>query len=386
MGRDLTPRELYETEQWNVWNGRHDLWEFMEQIVMNYNGTSQKLHSEEEIALRRGFPFLGKLLNNFPDLHAKLSEIAGGVDLLHCKDEELGVYIETGEGDESSYLVKWFNGELDPNFHYGDYNDSLLYSSLLLETQLNTGKMWVCVYKDTLGYQDDNDNLTNILLPREWLEDQLRSEGVNNFGEWYLEYTADDTDSIARQALADGVILECEDKNIKLDCIPEVRALTEDDVEQVEVLDSESGNDVACMVDSEEYAWGIFVGADLVGYCTIGGADDTGHDEYETWTNESLCLSDVFVKPEHRCKGYASRLIGEALKHCNPDDKESVFITLLDDDLSDFYYSLGFKLLDNGVMVRERSKAPSLETQIGNAASINDKNASALPAKDEIER
>lgn len=386
MGRDLTPRELYATEQWNIQNGRHDLWELMEKTVLNYNGTSQKLHSDEEIALRKGFPFLGKLLDTFPNLHGKLSQIDGGVDLLHRKDEELCLYIETGKGDINSPLIKWFNGELDPNFHYSDYNNSLLFSRLLLEAQLDTGKLWVCVYKDSLGYQDDNDNLTHILLPIDWLEDRLRFEGVDNFGEWYLEYTADDTDALARQALEDGVVLECEDKNIRLDFIPVVRALTEDDMVQVEVLDVESGNDVACMLDSDKYAWGIFVGNELVGYCTIGTAADTGHDKYEMWSNESLCLSDVFVKFEHRCNGYASRLIGDVLKEYNPGDAEAVFLTLLDDKLIDFYYSLGFKTVDDGVMVREQRKALSLESQIGNAVQVNGKNTSALSLKNEIER
>lgn len=61
-----------------------------------------------------------------------------------------------------------------------------------------------------------------------------------------------------------------------------LRALTEADPEQVEMLDELSGNGVADMFDCEEYAWGVFVGNELVGYCTLGGADDyeMGYDEY----------------------------------------------------------------------------------------------------------
>lgn len=216
MGRDLTPRELYATEQWNVQNGRHDLWGLMKSTVITYNGVSQKLHSDEEIALRKGFPFLGKLLNKFADLYTKLSEIEGGVDLLHRKDEELRVYIETGKGDENSALLKWFNGELDPNFHYSDYNETLLLTYLLVEAQLLRENVSICVYKDTLdGYLDEDDNLTYITVPTKWLVDKLKEEGIDDIYEWFGDYTADDTDNISRQAFAEGIILECEDENIK---------------------------------------------------------------------------------------------------------------------------------------------------------------------------
>lgn len=75
---------------------------------------------------------------------------------------------------------------------------------------------WICVYKDALGYQDDNDNLTNICVPTEWLEEVLKAEGENDINSWFTEYTADNTDSIARYAKECGVILDCDDKNINI--------------------------------------------------------------------------------------------------------------------------------------------------------------------------
>ena len=119
--------------------------------------------------------------------------------------------------------------------------------------------------------------------------------------------------------------------------IIKVRYLTENDRVQVELLDKESGNDVSWGIDSEEYAWGIFVGSELVGYCTLGGADDVdmGYDEFEDWNNDSLLLSDV----------------RETLEKGNPEN-ESVFLTLLDDRLSYFYEKLGFEMLEGGSMVR----------------------------------
>lgn len=391
MSRDFTPREAYAVEQNNIKQGMGDYWSFMRGLVVNYNGHSQRAFTDEEIALRQQFPIIGKLLNNFYGLYNRLLEIDGGIELLHRKDEELASYVETLKGDVNSPLIKWFNGELDERFYYCERNNELFCENVLLEAQLLTDKVWVTVYKDALGYYDD-DNLTSISVPGEWLIKALKEDGWDDINEWFSEYTADDTDGIARKALAEGVILECEDKRIniardaKLDCIVLVRALSEADVEQVELLDDLSGNDVAWGIDSEEYAWGIFIGDDLVGYCTIGGADDTGHDEYESWTYDSLCLSDVFVKEEHRGKGFASRLINEALEKCNPENKVSVFITLLDDRLSYLYEKLGFKALDNGDMVREKGKAPSLEKQISAACQPADSKAEKTPLNKELER
>lgn len=79
----------------------------------------------------------------------------------------------------------------------------------------------ICVYKDALGYNVNDglyggeDNLTGILVPKAWLWEKVKAEGVADFYVWYYEeYTADDTDAIARDAVSEGVILSCEDKRI----------------------------------------------------------------------------------------------------------------------------------------------------------------------------
>ena len=74
--------------------------------------------------------------------------------------------------------------------------------------------VWLTVYKDTLGYPEDHDNLTEILVPGKWLMDCFRADGTDT-EEWFAEYTADDTEDIARKALADGVILDCSNERIK---------------------------------------------------------------------------------------------------------------------------------------------------------------------------
>ena len=130
-----------------------------------------------------------------------------------------------------------------------------------------------------------------------------------------------------------------------------IRSLTEDDVKEVSFLDDLSDNGVASMVDCEDYAWGIFVNNVLVGYCTIGGADVGDYEEEAEWAYDSLLLSDVFIHPEHRGKGFAKLLVNEALKQANPDN-ESVFLKVLDDRLAYLYESLGFKYLHDGTMVK----------------------------------
>lgn len=73
--------------------------------------------------------------------------------------------------------------------------------------------VWVCCYKDCLGYLD-NDNVTDILVPMAWLQEKLKDEGETDFEGWFEEYTADSTDMIARDAVSEGVVLSCADKRI----------------------------------------------------------------------------------------------------------------------------------------------------------------------------
>ena len=75
---------------------------------------------------------------------------------------------------------------------------------------------WITVYKDTLGIEDDLDNLTEICVPTEWLKKELEAEGETDLDAWLNEYTADNTEFIARDALTMGTILACDDLNIFL--------------------------------------------------------------------------------------------------------------------------------------------------------------------------
>lgn len=150
MSRDWTPRESLAFEQLNISRGFGDMWDFMENLVINYNDKSERAYSDEEIALRKQFPTLGKLLNNFSELHEALSAFDGGLELLQEKDRDLAGYIETEACDKDSYLVKWFEGELDPHFHYREYNDQLLVARMCEEALQKGLSNWVLTDPDCL--------------------------------------------------------------------------------------------------------------------------------------------------------------------------------------------------------------------------------------------
>lgn len=135
-----------------------------------------------------------------------------------------------------------------------------------------------------------------------------------------------------------------------------VRALTEKSRTDVESLDEMSGNCVSqWLEDNEDYAWGLFKNNNLIGYCTIGYADDCGPEieNFKGYTHDSLLLSDVFIKPEYRKQGYALLMIDEAIRLRTANEKELIFLTVLYDDLRNLYEKCSFMYVKNGVMVRD---------------------------------
>lgn len=123
-----------------------------------------------------------------------------------------------------------------------------------------------------------------------------------------------------------------------------IRTLNESDEQYVEYIDSLADFSVAQSLDCEGYAWGIFENNRLIGYCTIGGADDFYHFEvYPGWNPNCLLLSDVFILPEYRRKGLASKLVSEAINMHEESKDNHIFLELLDSDLENLYSKLGFK-------------------------------------------
>ena len=91
------------------------------------------------------------------------------------------------------------------------------------------------------------------------------------------------------------------------------RLLKAKDVFIAYYMDELSGFNIASYIDDEnDWAWGLFDKDEhLIGYCTIGCADDccdaiTKHPMYNS---ESLLLDNVFILPEYRDTNNAIRMI-----------------------------------------------------------------------------
>lgn len=158
MGRDWAPYEHYLSEQRQIQMGYGDLFDFLENLKIEYNGKEEMCCSPEEIAIRRQFPQLGRLLMNheFMVLYEKLSKIEGGLELLHKRDDELAAFLKAGKVvelkpnhsvlrvddigiDKDSYLIKWFAGTLDENFYYADRNNQLFVEEMVKDAKW---KIW----------------------------------------------------------------------------------------------------------------------------------------------------------------------------------------------------------------------------------------------------
>ncbi len=134
-----------------------------------------------------------------------------------------------------------------------------------------------------------------------------------------------------------------------------IRELECKDFMAIDTLDDQSGNYVSqWFVDdnyTEGYAFGLFIDDNLIGYCTIGGADCDVPDcitKHPAYTDDSLLLSDVYVLPEYRHQNLASELIKRALElKFELEGKQAVYLTLLSDSLEAFYRPLGFEWVDD---------------------------------------
>lgn len=136
---------------------------------------------------------------------------------------------------------------------------------------------------------------------------------------------------------------------------------------EVKTMDQMSG---FCMEqwldDNVDFAWGLFHNDKLIGYCSIGIADDTeplieGHEAYKE--DSSLYLSDVFILPEYRNQGYGSQMIKESIetRWKMDGEKNTVYLHAMgitgdlpyDEKLKSFYEKIGFSELcsDREIMV-----------------------------------
>ena len=135
-----------------------------------------------------------------------------------------------------------------------------------------------------------------------------------------------------------------------MECL--VRALSFSDKTLIEQMDELSGNDVSQWFNNEddyaeEYAYGIFRGDEMIGYCTIGNADDCGEmiESHALYSHDALMLSDVYVKPSCRGLGVGTQLVATVVVnklYTNGIDTV-IYLTVLYDLLGEFYRKIGFE-------------------------------------------
>lgn len=106
---------------------------------------------------------------------------------------------------------------------------------------------------------------------------------------------------------------------------------------------------------SQTYGWGLYKNNELIGYCSLGGAEEITDELDETNSQylyfsylDNLLLSDVFIKEEYRKQGLGSYMVRAAIENkalCEaclyPDS--TIFLTLTNPNLDKFYTKLGFE-------------------------------------------
>lgn len=76
---------------------------------------------------------------------------------------------------------------------------------------MKTKTMWVCVYRDTIEQHEDDWNLTEVQVTREFAEqyfNELKTEYWDDFDEFLSEYTADDTEDFYHYAVKHNAVID----------------------------------------------------------------------------------------------------------------------------------------------------------------------------------
>ena len=82
---------------------------------------------------------------------------------------------------------------------------------------MNDNKVWICVYRETIEEHNDDRNLTEVQVTREfakrYFNDRFSTDSCNpyeTFEEFYNEYTADDTLDFYTYAMKHNAIIAME--------------------------------------------------------------------------------------------------------------------------------------------------------------------------------
>jgi len=142
-----------------------------------------------------------------------------------------------------------------------------------------------------------------------------------------------------------------------------IRPLNLEDMQGVQTLDDLSGNDLmSWLEDNYDYAWGAFLDNELIGYCSIGFADELkdilSNIDYLDYNPNSLMVKDLFITEENRNVGYGSVLLQTAMNYRLKINPENIFVYAPNTtiELCNFLYKNGIELQEsrNGIFVKEQ--------------------------------
>ena len=135
--------------------------------------------------------------------------------------------------------------------------------------------------------------------------------------------------------------------------IATVRPLEMKDTAQIREIDSEGEFEIFGFIEDilkenkQDYAYGIFLNDFLIGYCTIGGADEIDNAE----CSDEL-LGDVYIRENYRGQGYGKQLIKYVLSQHSEHD---IYADILHDELEHFYIPFGFMRKELGLLLLQRN-------------------------------
>lgn len=74
-------------------------------------------------------------------------------------------------------------------------------------------KVWVCVYRDTVEQHDESENLTEVLVTKEFAEqyfNECQGEYFDSLEDFLNEYTADNTEDFYAYAMKHNAVIATE--------------------------------------------------------------------------------------------------------------------------------------------------------------------------------
>ena len=73
--------------------------------------------------------------------------------------------------------------------------------------------IWICVYRDTIEEHDESENLTEVLVTKEFFEqyfNECQSGYFDNMEDFLNEYTADHTEDFYSYAMKHNAVIQTE--------------------------------------------------------------------------------------------------------------------------------------------------------------------------------